>query len=120
MLASRAWESRWKNYVYHLPLAEHFNNLDIVQLEMVNILLDWHHKKILVRCDNNAIVKVLTSGRAQDPYLSACARNIWAIAALYGLDVSYFHVMGKINDVAHLLSRRSFTEDNYVKLAPYV
>ena len=91
----------WKNYVYHFPLAENCNNLGIVQLEMVNILLAI---KILAKCDNDAVVKVLTLGRAQDPYLSVCARNIWYAAALYDLDISYVHVMGKINVVADLLS----------------
>ena len=77
-------------------------------------------KLIIARRLNKYNINVLTSGRAQDPYLSACARNIWYVAALHDLDVYYVHVMGKINVVADLLSRWSFTEDNYVKLPLHV
>ena len=73
-----------------------------------------------MRRDADAAVQVLTSARAQDPYLSACRRNIWYVAALYDLDVSYVHVMDKIIVGADLLPRWSFTEDNCVKLALHV
>ena len=57
-------------------------NWSIVQLEMVNILLavrlfqaHWAGKKVLIKCDNEAVVSVLRSGKTRDPYLGACARN---------------------------------------------
>ena len=46
----------------------------IVHLEMVNIILAlrvfgpmWKGKKITIKCDNDAVVKVLSHGRARDP-----------------------------------------------------
>ena len=57
--------------------------MTIVHLEMINIMLavklfasQWKCLKLLVKCDNDAVVKVLKSGRARDPFLAACARNI--------------------------------------------
>ena len=77
-------------------------NLDIVHLKMVNIVLAlrlfaqyWTGTRILIKCDNDAVVKVLNAGKARDPYLGACARNVWYMAALsdryYAL---YFQIMG--------------------------
>ena len=61
---------------------------------MLNILLafrafgpQWVKKKLLIKCDNDAVVKVLNSGRTCDPFLGTCARNIWFQAALGDVDV---------------------------------
>ena len=74
---------RWGKFVYHLPIQRGFMNWSIVHLEMVNILLavrlfqtQWSGRKVLIRCDNEAVVTVLRSGKPKDPYLGACARNI--------------------------------------------
>ena len=54
------------NLVYHLPIMKGFAILDIVHLEMVNIVMAlrlfarlWSGTKVLVKCDNDAVVKVL-------------------------------------------------------------
>ena len=74
---------RIDNWVYHLPIEKGYENCTIVHLEMVNILLavrtfvnHWKGHKILIKCDNQAVVSVLTSGRTRDPYLAVCAKNI--------------------------------------------
>ena len=92
---------RWGNKVYHLPVANQFKHLAITQLEMVNILVavklfakEWQKKKICVKCDNMAVVQVLSSGRTKDPFLGACARNIWLIAATNDIDLGYVHFQG--------------------------
>ena len=71
---------RFGNLVYFLPLQHGYKECTIVHLEMVNILLAlrlfcsyWAGRKVLVRCDNKAVVSVLSSGRSRDPFL---ARNI--------------------------------------------
>ena len=103
---------RWQNQVYHLSIPLGYRSMSIVHLEMVNILVavrlfakQWQGVKLLVKCDNEAVVKVLQSGRARDPLLGAFARNIWYVAALADIDIQYVHVMGKANRVADLLSR---------------
>ena len=113
--------------MYHLPLPRGFRNLDIVHLEMINIVLAlkiflhfWKGSRVLVKCDNDAVVKVLNAGRARDPYLGACARNIWYMAALSDIDLQYVHVLGKNNVVADLLSRWQFSAANVTQLQKFV
>ena len=91
------------NFVYHLPIQRGFRNWTIVHLEMINILLatrlfkfQWASKKVLIRCDNEAVVTVLKSGKTKDPYLAACARNIWFESALADIDLQYAHIRGWI------------------------
>ena len=114
-------------FVYHLPLAHGYANCGIVQLEMVNILLAmrlfwrlWSTKKILVRCDNYAVVTVLRSGKTRDPFLAACARNIWYCAATYDTDVTFTHIKGSENKVADLLSRWKGNTQDWENLLQWV
>ena len=102
-------------------------NWSIVQLEMVNILLavrlfqaHWASRKVLIKCDNEAVVSVLRSGKTKDPYLGACARNIWYVCALADIDVQYVHIRGLNNRVADLLSRWSGSGKDSIELQMYV
>ena len=76
------------NQCYALPIPKNFQNYSIVHLEIVNILValniwayQWKDKKIRVKCDNMAVVEVLTSGKTKDGILGA--RNIWILSALF-------------------------------------
>ena len=60
---------------------------------------------MLIKCNNEAVVLVLRSGKTKDPYLGDCALNIWYVCALADIDVQYVHVRGLDNTVADLLSR---------------
>ena len=118
---------RWGNFVYHLPIEHGYANLDIVHLEMVNIVMAlrlfarfWSGTTILVKCDNDAVVKVLSAGKARDPFLGACARNVWYIAALADIDLQYEHILGRDNTVADLLSRWQFTQENVIQLQQFI
>ena len=118
---------RCDNLVYHLALPLGYNNLNIVHLEMVNILLAvrlfgkcWSKTRVLVKCDNEAVVQVLTSGRTRDAFLAACARNVWHRVAECDIDISYIHVLGKNNEVADLLSRWKNTNLCWQRLLKYV
>ena len=111
---------KFKNFVYHLPVVRHYRNLSIVHLEMINILVAikvfghmWHRQLILVKCDNDAVVQVLTSGKTKDPFLATCARNIWQEAAVRDIELKYVHIMGKQNKIADLLSRWENTAAQY-------
>ena len=103
---------RWGNLVYNVPIRKNYMNLAITQLETLNILVAvplfaayWHRKTVHIKCDNLAAVQVLTSGKTRDPFLGACARNVWMVAAQWDIDVTYSHIPGCKNDVADLLSR---------------
>ena len=114
---------RCGRYVYHLPIERGFRNWTIVHLEMVNILIAirlftflWTSKRILIRCDNEAVVTVLKSGKTRDLYLAACARNIWYASTRSDIDIQYAHIRGSENGVADTLSRWQGTIDqvNYL------
>ena len=57
-----------------------------------------------------AVVQVLQTGKARDPFLGACARNIWMEAAKADIDILYSHIQGRKNVVADLLSRWKNTQ----------
>ena len=115
MLALLAWgEGHIDKCVYHLPLQRGYNGCTIVHLEMVNILLairlfasKWKQCKVRVRCDNQAVVQVLSSGRTKDTILAVCAHNIWFGAARFDVVIRYDHIQGVNNRVADLLLRWS-------------
>ena len=55
----------------------------IVHLEILNIVVllkiwgdIWENQVINIKCDNMAVVEVLKFGKARDPILATCARNI--------------------------------------------
>ena len=100
----------WGRFVYHLSIPLYFWEMKIAHLKMVNIFLAikvfqefWKGIHVLVKCDNQAVVAVLQSSQACDPFLAACARNIWFIAALNDIELQYVHVLGKHNRAADLL-----------------
>ena len=100
------------SFVYHLPIERGFRNWTIVHLEMVNILMairlfkfQWASRRVFIRCDNEAVVTVLRNGKTRDPFLAACARNIWLESARSDIDIQYGHIRGVDNKVADLLSR---------------
>ena len=114
---------RCGHLVYQLQIVKHYANLTIVPFEMVNILVAvqvfahlWLKHRILVKCDNQAVVHVLTTGRTKDAFLAACARNIWLVASQNDVESLYRHVLGKDNGVADLLSRWQNTKRQNVEL----
>ena len=115
------------SFIYHLPIPRGFMNWTIVHLEMVNILLavrlfkrQWASKKVLIHCDNAAVVSVLKTGKTRDPYLGACARNIWYVAATADIDLQYTHIKGVDNKVADALSRWQGTSEQWGLLGLHV
>ena len=82
---------RWENLVYHLPLPNHYKNLGIVQLEMINILV---------------AIRVFVS--------------LWHRKSKKDIQAIYKHIPGKINQVADLLSRWKNATAQLAKLQPLV
>ena len=83
---------------YHLKIDRDYGSLNIVHLEMLNVLValcvfdpQWAKQKLLIKCDNDAVVKVLNSDHTQDPFLRACVicLFIWGFTSLSTLYRSY-------------------------------
>ena len=94
---------------------------------MINILValklwayQWKDKKIRIKCDNMAVVEVLTLGKTKDGVLGTCARNIWMLSALFNISIHIDHISGKFNVIPDLLSRFKFDQKSYELLATYV
>ena len=72
-----------------------------------------------INCDYRAVVDVLSFGRARDPVLSTCARNVW-LSAMYNVTVVISHIAGIRNTSAYLLSRWHGSRQDFVKLKQHV
>ena len=86
--------------------------MDIAHLEMLNILLavrswasQWATKTILVRCDNEAVVTILQTGKTKDATLAAICCNISMETAKADIRLKTVHISGKLNVIADSLSR---------------
>ena len=100
--------------IYAIALPKGYHNYNIVHLEMINILVavrtwahQWQGRKVVIHCDNQAVVSVLTSGHTRDMTLAAIARNISMITAFRDIDLITVHIEGKLNIIADTLSRLS-------------
>ena len=87
-------------------------NLNISELEMLNAVISiklWSkqlaNQTIVLQCDNAAAVSVIQTGRGRDPFLLACAREIWTCTAQYHLVIHVEHIAGVNNTMADALSR---------------
>ena len=111
--------ARWGNRVYASTLPNLYASMTIIHYEMLNILVairtwgtGWSGKIVLIHCDNEAVVTVLTTGRTKDLTLAAIARNIWLGTAEYDISLKTVHIRGKDNIIADSLSRW-FTSDSH-------
>ena len=109
--------------VYALPLPKAWQNINIASLEMINILVAlkvWHSQwaghRVLIHCDNQAVVSVLNTGKARDEFLCKIARNIFLWLSACNINLQVVHVAGRCNTVADLLSRWFITCNNFQKL----
>ena len=80
------------DFVYALPIPRNFHKYNIVQLEILNIVVAfkvwghlWKDKRVSIYGDNHVVVDAMNSGRARDPSLATCVRNIWLLAAMYNI-----------------------------------
>ena len=111
------------NQVYTIEIPLGYKDFNISQLEMLNILVAlrvwgpaWQGKKLLVHCDNQAVVAILNSGATRDLTLAAIARNIFMESAKCDISLSVIHILGKDNPIADLLSRWYITDKANTKL----
>ena len=102
----------FNDMIYNIPIEKGYMGYNIVQLEILNILVackvwatHWANKRIKIWCDNLAVVEVLNTGKSRDETLATCARNIWMLSAMYNFDIMVYHIPGKYNTIADLLSR---------------
>ena len=117
----------YDNQVYAMDLPQGWSSKNIAYLEMINILVaikvwhgQWANHSVLIKCDNQAVVSVLATGRTRDDTMATYARNIFMWLSAFNIDIKVVHVAGKLNPVADLLSRWQCTVNNHEKLAQLV
>jgi len=66
---------------------------------------DLRGLRFMLNCDNLVTVTIINSGRAKDPFLQACAREIAFLACKYEFEVHATHIAGVENRLPDLLSR---------------
>ena len=66
-----------------MQLSHEWTSKNIAYLEMINILVavkvwhaQWANLNVMIKCDNQAVVSVLSTGRTRDQTLATYARNI--------------------------------------------
>ena len=99
----------------------HYN---IALREMVKVVVAlkiwghlWANKHVEIFCDDRSVVDVFFSfGKARDPILATCARNVWLLSTMHNTTVVVSHVKDSQNTVADLLSRWLGTKEDYSKL----
>ena len=71
------YSSIFDNQVYAMTLPSNWQNVNVAYIEMINILvalkvchIQWSGHKVLVKCDNQAVVSVLTTGKTRDSTLA--------------------------------------------------
>ena len=84
---------------------------------MINILvalkvwhIQWAGHRVLIHCDNQAVVLVPNTGKSCDIFLSKIARNIFMWPSACNIDLQVVHAAEKSNTVADLLSRWFITK----------
>ena len=87
-------------------------NLAISSLELLSIVVAlklwgprWTGLRLTVRCDNEAAVTVLNTGRCRSSFMNSCLREICYFSARYEFEIRPVHVPGVSNQFADLLSR---------------
>ena len=106
------------NMIYTVPISfiqqQEPNSVlfSIVHWEMYNILVAlkiwggaWKNQKVNIKCDNQAVVSILNTGRSSDKLLCTLARNILFLCACNDIHLTVIHVLGKNNIIADTLSR---------------
>ena len=107
--------AKYYKYVFPRKLASvhHITQLEALNcVAAVRTFVDRSHAGGIVQvfCDNQPSVDALTSGRAKDPVLAACARALWLHAARTDTDLEFTHMPGEGMALPDALSRASFGE----------
>ena len=103
----------WDSHFYSVALPVFVTSQNrIVVFAMLNLLVAirtwgqlWRDKKILLCCDNRAVVDVMFRSKTCDTELGAILREILMVQAKLNIQLEVKHVRGTSNPVADALSR---------------
>ena len=116
------------NQVYTLPLSSSWKDLNTAYTELIHILvalkvwhIPWAGLSVMIRCDNQTVVSVLTTDKTRDPVMAKYTLEISSLwLSAFNIDIKVVHIAGHLNPVADLLSRWHQTSNNFPKLQELV
>jgi len=65
----------------------------------------FSRRRILLHCDNMAVVYIVNSGTSKDPDMMCLVRSLFFVCASHDLEVSCVYIASKANNIADALSR---------------
>ena len=65
----------------------------------------WAGLRVLIKCDNQSVVSVLTTGKTRDGVMAKYARNIFLWLSAFNINIKVVHIPRKLDPVVDLLSR---------------
>ena len=103
----------WNHAYYRLKFPPCWVGKNIAYLEMWAIIVAckvWGStilkgKKLVVQCDNEAVVEIINRGRSRDIFLQAALQEIVYLAAVHQFELRCVHIMGALNRIPDMLSR---------------
>ena len=113
------WAGRWLSGSWSLPQRRR----DIQWRELYAVLVaatawgaHWARKRLLVHCDNQAVVHIWHTGTTKHKALMCLVRALFYVAASNNFTVLLQHIAGVDNGIADALSRSQFCR--FRSLAP--
>ena len=67
-----------------------------------------------------ALVQVVKTSKIRDQFLGACVRNIWFLSATWDIKLDIYHIPGKDNSIADLLTNLYSLDPVNSKLLPHL
>ena len=117
------WGAYWSGHWIQSPWSCDQVNRDIVWKELFAIASavntwghHWPRKKVLIHCDNQAVVEIWKKGTTNCPNIMSLVRMLYFCAAKYNIHVLITHIAGTDNCIADALSR--FQVHRFHQLAP--
>ena len=97
---------------FRLRLPEHWRGVNIAYLEILAVVVclkvwgaEIKGKRVLMLCDNEAVVSVLGTGKARDRFLQAAMREVVYLLALAEAELRVQYVRSSSNKLPDYLSR---------------
>ena len=97
---------------YHLDVPREWQHVNIAYLELWAVIISlriWADKliglKIVMQCDNESVVNILTFGGSRDLFLQVGMREIVFLQALHRFELKVVHISSEQNRICDWLSR---------------
>ena len=120
---TNGWGAYWSGKWLQGQWSETQLQMDITWKELFAIVMAvhtwgalWQKQKILIHCDNLAVVAIWESGSTRAKETMALVRLLYYCAARYNINICIVHIAGVNNVIADCLSR--FQQEKFWQLAP--